>query len=877
MERTRSRASDAGLLRPQFDELARQIAQADEHNAAGRPAAARALLLPAVRQLEAGAPQPQRTRLLVRALVELAKSRFETHGDAAPVLDRLAELLVDEPDAWPGMAPAVDGVRGLLALRAGRTAEALVALDDAIAAAQVADPLDLCRALLNRGVLHAQLRDLARARADYTQCARRADEAGLTRLAARAQFNVAHVEYIAGRLPEALARMDAAVAQMPPPVPPVALLDRARVLLEAGLVAVADATLAQAARAFAAQHVPREVTECEIARAECAILHGDLPAAQRFARSARRRAVRRGDDGQRVRASLLALQVEVAALTAGPLPAGMRDGRRRLDWDSVASRADRLERLCVATGQLTAQATARYVRLEADLACGRVRDPAGALSLLGEVDPADPIGVRLFGHRVRAMLALAAEDRRGARAHVWAGQHDLRLHRARFGSLDLRTAGAVHGTALAALDLRMALATGRGDALLEAAERSRGVVSRTPRVNPPNDPRGAQLLAQLRRLVEESREVVLRPAGDPERVAVVREAQRLKQEILARSWTESGRVSSDEPGRPGGRTARVRQALRERPGAVVLDTLEVDGLWVAARVDERGSSVQRLGSPVRAGELVRRVHADLEVCANPLVPADLQSVARASLAHTLADLDALVAPAVTGADELVVVAGGWLSALPWSMLPSRRGRPTVLAPTVRHWLDRSGRWAPGLGGVGLVAGPGLQHAHDEVAALAAVWPLAHVSSGDAATVAGTLALLSAPGLVHLAAHGRHERDNPLFSSVRLADGPLFAHELDSSTSVPDLVVLSCCEGGRVTARSGGEALGLASVLLRVGVPAVVAATAPLHDEQALRVMSAVHARLAAGEPVALAVAAASAQEHEETGRPVPLVCLGASV
>src|SRR5699024_2172704 len=120
-------------------------------------------------------------------------------------------------------------------------------------------------------------------------------------------------------------------------------------------------------------------------------------------------------------------------------------------------------------------------------------------------------------------------------------------------------------------------------------------------------------------------------------------------------------------------------------------------------------------------------------------------------------------------------------------------------------------------------------------------------------------LLASPGIVHLAAHGRHEPDNPLFSSVRLADGPLFAHELDAGEGAPQLVVLSCCEVGRSSVRPGGEALGLASVLLRAGVGCVVAAIAPLSDETALRVMTEQHGLLREGHPVAYALAQATAE------------------
>ena len=84
-------------------------------------------------------------------------------------------------------------------------------------------------------------------------------------------------------------------------------------------------------------------------------------------------------------------------------------------------------------------------------------------------------------------------------------------------------------------------------------------------------------------------------------------------------------------------------------------------------------------------------------------------------------------------------------------------------------------------------------------------------------------------IAHVAAHGVHQTENPLFSSLRLADGPLFAHELDQTARTPDHVVLSACELGLATVRPGDEALGLTSVLLHLGTRSVVAGVARVGD------------------------------------------------
>lgn len=849
--------------------LAAVVRAAEEDNAEGHPRRARRRLLAHLDRLAAlDLGDPEAVRVRARGYMELAKSDFETRSGALEALAEVdAMIAAGAAETWPGVVPALAGVRGLLALRAGRSDEALAHLDAAIDAIDVADPVDGCRALLNRGVLHSERREVGPARADYTECARRARLAGFALLTFKAEHNLGYVHFHAGRLPQALAAMEEAGRSLPGPPRPTALRDRSDVLLEAGLIAVADATLAEAAAMFATERLRRDVAECELGRAECALLRGDVETARRFAESARRTFLRRGDGVWVQRASLLSLQADAAAFSA--LPPGPQANAA---WAALSRRARRVEESCRVSGRRNWGDAAQYVRIEADLARGAVADPEALLESLGPVRRADALIFRLHGRRIRAMLALAAGEPRRASRYVRDGQRDLSMHRARFGSLDLRTAGAVHGGGLARLDMRLALDTGRPGNVLEAVERVRAVIGGTPRVNPPSDPETAALLTDLRRLVDENRRAPAKDVASPDRLRLLREAARLKHDILARSWHEKGRARDERPGT----YADARRTIQRRPGSVLLDVVDHAGSLLAVRVDDDGARLVELGESAGVAELVRRVHADLEVVSNPLVPADLRAVADRSLAGALRRMDERLAPVLESERELVVVAGGWLGVLPWSMLPCRVGRATVVAPSVHHWMTYAGTARPPEH-VTAAAGPGMHHAEAEVRAIADTWPGGRLLLGEDASVDRLRRALAEPGVVHLAAHGKHEPDNPLFSSVRLADGPLFAHELDSGGSSPDLVVLSSCEVGRASIRAGGEALGMASVLLRTGVGCVVAAVAPLSDEAALRVMTHVHELLRSGVPVADAVAAATAQDAEQTGHVTPLLCLGAPV
>ena len=103
----------------------------------------------------------------------------------------------------------------------------------------------------------------------------------------------------------------------------------------------------------------------------------------------------------------------------------------------------------------------------------------------------------------------------------------------------------------------------------------------------------------------------------------------------------------------------------------------------------------------------------------------------------------LVEPLALAAHDIVMVLPADLHAVPWRALPSLRGRAITLAPSVRWWLDTSrmprrpsGRSTSGrerTGEILVAAGPRLEVAEAEAAAVAACHRDAHVLAGEAAT------------------------------------------------------------------------------------------------------------------------------------------------
>jgi CHAT domain-containing protein len=167
-----------------------------------------------------------------------------------------------------------------------------------------------------------------------------------------------------------------------------------------------------------------------------------------------------------------------------------------------------------------------------------------------------------------------------------------------------------------------------------------------------------------------------------------------------------------------------------------------------------------------------------------------------------------------------------------------------------------------------IAGPGLEHAEREVEGLHAVAG-GRLLVGAEAISERVLSTVDGAAIVHIAAHGRFRDDQPLLSCVDLADGPLYAYDLDRLHRGPTTVVLSACDVGRSAVSRGDQLSGLATTLLGRGTATVIASVVPVPDERTAGVMTSLHRALRAGRPAAAALAEAQAA-HGETG----FVCLG---
>ena len=129
-----------------------------------------------------------------------------------------------------------------------------------------------------------------------------------------------------------------------------------------------------------------------------------------------------------------------------------------------------------------------------------------------------------------------------------------------------------------------------------------------------------------------------------------------------------------------------------------------------------------------------------------------------------------------------------------------------------------------------------------------------VLSGDAATAGRVLSALDGAWLAHIAAHGRFRADSPLFSSLRMWDGPLTVYDFEQLHRAPYRLVLSSCDSAVLAPVGADELLGLVSSLLPLGTAGIVAGVVQLNDHAVVPLMVKLHRHLRLGQGLAEAMA-----------------------
>jgi tetratricopeptide (TPR) repeat protein len=814
-----------------------------EHTNAGRNRQARRLFTQALER----APGEE---LAARILLSLAYVQFEL-GSTEQALDLCAQAL-----GIDGISQQTRGLihsqLGVVHTNAGNVDAALAAFDTAL------DLLDSSQepqatAFLNRGNVHMQRGDIARALDDLAQARRISAEAGLDVLRAKAEHNYGYAWMLAGDLTEALRQMESArtvLEGLSPTFRAMCNQDRAEVLVAAGMIRDAERALREAAKAYGVRGLRQRQGEAELALSRL-LMREDARQAGRVARRAARRFRSRGSESWALRADLIAMSSTIWATPPGKaVPSVDPDSLERDLAQHGLAREAKLAALHGAQTELR--------RGDLDAATRRMSE----IRLSAD----EPLPTRLLDRETRARLAELQGRRAQAMRQIRTGLSELHDWQSSFGSLDLQSSLVVHGRGLALHGLELAVRDGRPDVVFEWAERARALASRVSPVRPPADPQAAADLADLRRL---QTEIAAAESDGHVPKTLIAHANRMRARIRQRDWYGEGSGVVAEP-------AALDEALAALGSSdgVLLSYLVVGGSVYALVVGADHPALVDLGPFSGVQSLLGGLQADLDMVAGRLPQALVEPV-RATLEHRLDRLAALLVGPLSERvrdRRVVLVPAGSLAGIPWSLLPGLGDSPLTVPRSATEWLRARGA-APRSARAGFVAGPRVGRADEEVARSSEPWIDAVALSGPDADAAAVTSLAAGVDVFHVAAHGRHSADNPLFSGLELADGPWFGYDIDQLERVPSTVVLSACEVGRSSVRWGEETIGMTVAWLHAGARCVVASPALVNDDTACEVLSSTHAALARGTGPSDALAAA-VQSRSAAGAPAPFLCFG---
>ena len=741
--------------------------------------------------------------------------------------------------------------RALILSRIGRYEEAFADYDEALQFFRSAgDTLWESRLRMNRGWVHGYLGRWEDAEKDLLRSESLSTAIGHVTAAAEARHNLGFVAALRGDLPAALAFYDEAGVRYRKAgkYRGDLLLDLADVLLtlrlvEEGVSAAREAVAETAARRMSADHA-----EAQLRLAQALLASGGFEAAHECATAALAAFHRQRRPAWAALARLVAVRLDWEV--------GHRD-------DAALRRARRATAELTNAGWMVAALDARLIAARLALQLGRQRVARAELLHAAAARRSGPADLRARAWHAEALLRLAEGNRRGAQTAVRAGLGVLERFQASLGATELRAHVSGHGERLAKLGLRMSLEDRRAAEILGWAERWRSGALVLRPARPPDDADLADELAQLRRTVAELDEAALEGRDT---TAILRRQAVLEERVRRRARHARGArrpVTTVSIG-------VLHEALGDR---ALVEYIGLDGHLHAVVLAGGRASLHHLGD---RGDVEREV-TSLRFALRRLAHSrgSERSLAAASRAAGFAAqlLDAALIGPLRGrvADrDTVLVPTGALHALPWSALPSLTGRAATVAPSAALWHRGAIASAVATDDAVLVAGPGLAHAEREIAALARQYPQRHRFGGRRAAVAPVLAALDGSGLAHIAAHGRFRSDNPMFSSLVMADGPLTVYDLERLERAPEVVVLSACDAGLSDVHPGDELMGLSSALFALGARTLIASVSPVPDEETRHLMRAFHRHLRSG----LSPAPALARAQDATPAGAGFVCFG---
>ncbi len=846
-----------------------------------------------------------------------AVDAFERSGraqDLAITLSGALQPLIylgryEEADAWAARARRIfvragdrlrlarlDSNAGNIRLRQDRFDEALVLYRRAHRVFQAGDHVaDAAVTLRNMAVCYTGLDAFPKALATYRRAREYCERQNLPQLVAEADYNIAYLHFLRGDYERALAFYDSArtaCARLGDHYHQALCdLDQSELYFELNLRRE-GAELAQRALArFQALKVGYESAKAATNLAVAMSQVGDAAGALRLLDQARQQFV---TERNRVWPALIDLYKAVLLLRDGRLVDARRlavDARATFDAVDVGAKAA----LCdLVIARAAAQAGQPG---EADRACRAALDrlrTTGSPALACQAHLVHGELLEAAGHTTEALDAY-----RASHGHLELLRSRLRTDDLKVALLEDKLAVYESLISLTLGGVPGAAATHDAFALIEQAK-SRSLADliavgthsrrdRSPAGTPVGDLRDRRdELSWYYRQIE--REEVSARDGKTGRLATLQGRARELEGALARCLLER-RVATLAPDAHGSDGLVTVEAIQHAcpSGTILLEYYEARGVLHACVIGPSGLVITPLGPAAPVRERVRLLQFQLSKFRLGAAYAERYATALTAAArdHLSALYAALVAPVARwlDGDALVIVPHGFLHHLPFHALEGPAGA------LIDHFAVS---YAPSAS-VQVQCWARPRSTHADAVVMGVPDDAAPFVAAEAQMAAGTLAgsrLLLGPAatraqlerhgrrarVVHLATHGHFRQDNPLFSSIRLGDGPLSLFDVYGLDVGADLVTLSGCGTGLSVLAGGDELLGLVRGWLHAGARAVLVTLWDVHDRSTAALMGQFYRELAArGGDEARALQAAMRHQRLESPHPyywAPFVLIG---
>lgn len=763
----------------------------------------------------------------------------ELAAEAAITLAGSLAMAGDLNEALDLLDRAADGAPGSVMARLQFQRASILSLRGEVDAAEAAfsaalpefrqqgDEIFEASTLHNRGLLRLLAGDLSGADGDLRQARALHVKNGTDLRLAGAEHNLALLAAYQGDVPEALNRLNASeeihLAETRSVIPVHST--RCEILISVGLFHEALSLATEIADRNHALGLDQDEGEARFLAAQAALLAGETQLAVEHADRAAGLFASQGRKDWLVNAHRLEVQAryEGGSVDGATLEAAIRVAEELADGS-------------LQVAALNAQLVAGLIALE----LGDLNQATKLLEPFSRLE-SGPVELRLQSRVASARLRLARGDRRGADAAARSGFRTLHEYQALLGASDIRAGLERHAGELGSIGLSLAVDSRTPRRVFRWMERLHSPILAFRPALPPDDQEQAADLAQLRKVASD-----LRTNDGSSTVELVQRQRRIQESIRRRS--RSARGTESAPGLGKISPADTAEMLGNRE---LIEFAELDGHVLAVHISKGRFYMSEIG---RSEDLARELE-HLRFSMRRLA----RGGSRGTLNTELERFDhALFGEKSIRDEPIVIVPTGFLFATPWSALPSLGGRPITVAPSSGLWAGSSAERRQSRQVV-VAGGPDLEHSDEEVEAVAGIYQNATRWTSSEATVEAVRTSLDGSRVAHIASHAFFEIDNPMFSSLRLADGDLYVYDVERMSSPPSLVVLSACDSGFTETHPGDELLGITAALLTMGSDSVVASVGLVPDSVATKeLMVEFHHGFADGLAPAHSLAAAQA-------------------